>query len=388
MSKDKQNTNPITVGDARLVFLWAEVLPPLVDQQLLESSPLFFLTRGYLYRDAFDRARNGEAVDPTLEPPWLPKHKQKFWMRYLVQGNLADVTGHQAWDWLVPLRFSPGVRLTAEWFKGRSCVEGFFYPFGLGLAISFQWSPQLALGDFVSQAFELRRTGRFSVAGTTAPPVSLEEAAGPVLDSMRDLALGKGSSTGDRSTEPFTILTVTEGRGASPTVKLEQSPEIRLDLEALTNWRPDWPVVTVETLPDLATVCLPTKGTAPAGSVLYAQERGRAVWFPSLFSPALSSTHLLACYHRNLLFASLQVEAFAKLIRHTAARFAKGEQPVDLTSHHRAVLRIAAQQLSKLYRGDKGNTWRSASAKRQIRQTCFDDLQTILARLSEPALVP
>src|SRR5215467_13558071 len=132
---------------------------------------------------------------------------------------------------------------------------------------------------------------------------------------------------------------------------------------------------------------LSTKGHPPLGSALYAERRGRAVWLPGLFrtidnpttEEALAQskrTSKLGCYHRNLLFATVQIEMLSRLMSHTASIFESGKHKVDLTSSHRATAHNGAGQLVKLYLGqkDRGDTWRSSSAQRQILDKGFNDL--------------
>lgn len=379
-SKSKSKPDPMTIQDVRMTFIWAEVVPDFLQQQIANDSDFACLTRSYLYKDAFAKAQAAKTSDAQFARPWIVKHKQQFWMRYLVQGDLASVGGEQAWKWLVPLRRSPGIRLTADWFSGRSGIEGFYYPFGLAVMISFHWTPQLTPTELVTEAFRFRRTGKFTITGTEAPLSTLEQVAEKVLDLMRDRALNKASVPGHRSPGPFSIVTITKAQAPG---KINFNESTRLILEGLVNWRPDWPDVT---LPDPKESCLPTRKSAPAGTALYAQDRGRAIWFPSLFLNKGTPGSQLACYHRNLSFASMQTESLSRLVSYTASRFAAGENKNDLTMHHRGAVENSAIQLSKLYLGDKGNTWRSASVQRQIWQNNFDDLQKVLAEFSQPAL--
>ena len=381
-SKSKSKPDPTTIQDVRLTFLWAEVVPDFLNQQIANTSPFASLTRGYLYKQAFADAQTAKTSQALFVRPWIAEYKQQFWMRYLVQGKLAAVGGEQAWNWLVPLRSSPGIQLTADWFSGRIGVEGFYYPFGLAVMISFHWKPELAPKPLVPEALKFRRTGKFKITGAVAPESTLEQVGELVLDLMRNRALGKTSLPDLRSPDPFSIVTITRAQGP-PEISFNQ--DTRLVLEGLVNWRTDWPKVK---LPDPKESCLPTRKTAPAGTALYAQDRGRAIWFPSLFLNQEMQGSKLACYHRNLSFASMQTESLIRLVSYTASRFAKGETPNDLTLHHRVAVENAAIQLSKLYLGDKGNTWRSASVQRQIGQNNFADLTTVLTNFSKPALPP
>src|ERR1700682_1211340 len=202
------NANAIVVHSARLSFLWAEVLPGLLDQPLPKESPFAFLTRNFLFRDMFHAVQCGEAKSAKFEAPWLSERRQQFWMRYLVQGKLSEVPGSQAWDYLVPLRVDPGIKIRADWFQGTNSIDAFYYPFGVAAVITFRWEPKLSLKDLVPKAYDFYKTGKFSLVGGTSQSLSLEEVADTVLTSLRKNALGNRSQTGFRTQQPFCLITL------------------------------------------------------------------------------------------------------------------------------------------------------------------------------------
>lgn len=387
---------PLVIQNARLSFVWAEVLPDFLGQKLPDGSPFADLTKSFTFRDMFIAALNGTSVNPKFEVPWKREQKQKFWMRYLVQGVLADVTGDQAWEYLVPLRIDPGIRLQAAWFPGTIFVDALYYPVGTALAITFRWQPNLPPDKLVPKAYEIFKDGKYSITGETQQ-LSLSDAAVKILTAMRKRALGDASVSPRGVLDPFSIFTVIQAAGATPDADVRKDDQILKTLEVLTNWPSDTEFGTV---PDLNTVLLPTKGHPPLGSALYAERRGRAVWLPALFrtidnpttEEALAQskrTSKLGCYHRNLLFATVQIEMLGRLMSHTASIFDGGKHKVDLTSSHRATAHNGARQLVKLYLGqkDRGDTWRSSSAQRQIWDNCFNDLRKVLKEFGEDALV-
>jgi len=384
----------ININSVRLSFLWAQVLPSLLEKGAPGDSEFAFLTRGYQYQDKFKAAL---VLDPSasgFQVPWMPERKQQFWMRYLVQGKLNEVGASQAWGTLVPLRTSVDFRLQADWFNGTSFVDAFYYPFGLALAITFRWEPNQSLEQMVPQAYLFRKNGKFALKPGLPQDLSLEQVADAILTSLRKRALGEGSSAGLPLPDPFSILTVIQATGGQPEADVTQDKKIMKFLEVVTNW-PAAPQFLQ--LPPPADVCLRKKRSAPIGSVLYAQERGRAIWFPALFRGETDGSTLevaeqsrrsskLACYHRNLLFGSLQTEALGRLIYYTAQLFTAGKKPIALTGFHRTVAKNAAVQLAKLYLGDKNNTWRSDSPHRQIKGSFFQHLNTVLTAFGESPL--
>ncbi len=391
MLQTESIATPAIIQSARLSFLWAEVLPDFVQQKVSDNSPFTALTRSYLFRQLFEAARNGTAT-PKFEVPWIRDRKQHFWMRYLIQAKLSDVTGKQAWENLVPLRLGLGTSISADWLNSNTFIDSFYYPFGLALAITFRWEPNLALPDLISKAYDIRKNGKFVISGSPGQPLSLEGVADAVLGAMRKQALGETSKTGFRSQDPFSIVTIIQAKGVDPGVDIRDDPDTLRALEALTNWPSDYEYVT---LPDRdKKVGLDTMGKPPLSSALYAGNRGRTLWFPALFRSDQNATpgvaieqsrrsSKLACYHRNLLFASLEIESLGRLISYTAALLNECTRAIKLAPQHRAMTHNAAKQLAKLYLGQKGNTWRSASAQRQILQNCFKDMQKVLAEFKE-----
>jgi hypothetical protein len=101
-------------------------------------------------------------------------------------------------------------------------------------------------------------------------------------------------------------------------------------------------------------------GSAP-GDVLYRRPRGRAIWFPGQFTLPGGVLHTLSNYHRNLVFASLQIESLGGLVMHAARELDRtsSSEPYSDCVRHAAVL------LGGLYSGAKW-TYRTASAPAQI----------------------
>lgn len=388
MARKKVNPPPIVIRRARLSFLWAEILPDFLEQRVPDSSPFAFLTHGSTFSPMFQQVLDGSSKQPPLEVPWLRDRRQQFWMRYLVQGILGDVSGKQAWEYFIPLRVpDTGIRVAGEGFNGTVFIDAFYYPFGIAAAVTLRWETDLLLHDFAEKAWELTQTGEFSVQGEPNK-FSLNALGDRILATLRKNALGEKALAVDQSQKPFSVVTIVEALGPDPLADVKSNTEVLRALEVLTNWPSDR---TFFTLPDAKKACLPLKKTAPLGSALFAEERGRAVWHPAMFRIQSNATpsevvaqiqrsSKLACYHRNLFFASLQTESLGRLMIYTAQQFASGKQKVDLTEPHRQLAANAALCLAKLYLGDKGNTWRSASMGRQIDQTFKKELQTVLAQ--------
>ncbi|MBZ5506220.1 MAG: hypothetical protein LAO78_12235 [Acidobacteriia bacterium] len=384
---------PVVIQSLRLSLIWAELLPDFLRSNVPLASPFGPLPRDFLFEKTFETARDGASTNPKFEVPWLRERKQKFWMRYMVQGKLSQVKGSQAWNYLVPLRLDTGIRVTANGFKGDVFIDAFYYPFGTAVVISLRWDPNLALNQITGDVYSVYKNGKFSVANGPQQ-AALEDVVDYIFETMRERALGKTSESVFRTPEPFSLLTVIQATGVNPNADVRKDTPVMETLEALTSWPANPSNLT---LPDLNKACLPSKGHSPLGSALFSERRGRAVWIPTLFgvnqppsqfqAPAqarLSSK--LGCYHRNLLFASLQIESLGRLLCYTSGLFAQGTRKADLPAGHRDLVENAALQLAKLYKGLRDDTWRSASAQRQILENCFTCLQTVLGEFQHEKL--
>ena len=100
-----------------------------------------------------------------------------------------------------------------------------------------------------------------------------------------------------------------------------------------------------------------------AGDFHYGLKRGRAVWIPTSFVPK-AKKYSLACYHRNLVYASLQTESLVSLMQLMTSALTAAPN----TSRHASMetlVQSAAGILGRLYGGDT-DIYRSGSVRRQI----------------------
>jgi hypothetical protein len=392
----KAPTPIVEIQSLRLSFMWAEILPEFLSGTVPPGSPFAGFTSNFRFAKLFVAARDGATTDPKFEVPWVRDKQQRFWMRYLVQGKLNQVTGGQAWKYMIPLRLDLGLKPGADWFQGDIFIDAFYYPFGTAVVISSRWEPNVPLDQLVSEAYRVYN-GKFAIAGGT-PQLRLDDLADAAFNALHQRAVGTPSPGEFRSPDPLSIMTVIQGKGVDLNAEVRKNTGVMKALEALTSWPANPDAVK---LPDLDRACLKTMGHSPESAALFAERRGRAAWIPSLFSsgqprasakPAANATaraklsSKLGCYHRNLLFASIQTESLGRLVSYTSKLFAQGKTPADLTANHRDLAQNAALQLVKLYLGAKDDTWRSESPHRQIEENGFQDLQQVLKAFDRPQL--
>jgi hypothetical protein len=155
-------------------------------------------------------------------------------------------------------------------------------------------------------------------------------------------------------------------------------------LQVLSDWPPDPATTSLRKVPGAEA---PVKKTTAEGSVLYTDRRGRAIWFPGLFAATNPKKPFLACYHRNQVFGSMQVESLSGLVKETVELIRSGTRHYDLNPTHRACVRHACNSLEAIYDGDRNHTYRSATLKRQIEQNDLDDLND-MRRILAPGKAP
>jgi hypothetical protein len=108
--------------------------------------------------------------------------------------------------------------------------------------------------------------------------------------------------------------------------------------------------------------------------LVYGTNRGRAVWFPDLLADSVRPT--LACYHRNLALASMQVESLCGFAHGIASQVNENNA---LNFAEEECARNAAGLLGRLY-GGKSSIYRSWSVRAQIDQNNFvSDIDTVRA---------
>jgi hypothetical protein len=325
------------------------------------------------------------AVPSKLPPPCPNPFGQRFWTFYLENKTPDAINGNQAWAALLPLRRKEtSVVINAPWLSARFLVESYFYPHGLALVITARCRSQLTLDETIDELFKIKSLERVTVqwADQTLEHLPLDVVADRYMRKLCSEAFGQKAIPDLRSTVPFTILTIVQGEGIDPSSLVVEDGEVHRALEAMTTWRPTW---QYNTLPKLASASLQIRRSPPS-HILYGRARGRAVWFPGLFTKKnegkTKKHRSLTCYHRNLVFTSLQVESLSGLISVTAKRLRDGR---SLNGSHRECAKRAAGILGRLYGGI--DTYRSWSPRAQIEQNnLVEDLNQVRGHFNMPSL--
>jgi hypothetical protein len=370
---------PAEFSDIRISFIWVETVLEGLRDMPRPGARLALLNDRISFAPFFEKARKqpvpiDDSPGISLQAPWPKPTGQRFWQPYLDQTSPSSVSGEQAWKSLVPLRAKLPFPITSSAVTTVPLFDVFFYPCGLALLGTVRLSANLPLEAAVEEAFKIKRDKIFNVEWPAGLQqlLSLDAVAERALDAMRNWAWGEGSVAQRTDLDAFTIFTFTQGKGVD-LVPISKTPDIQRALAAVTNWRPSW---KTDPLADLEKARVSSHKTpaAEARSLIYGGKRSRALWFPDLFagSPTGSS---LACYHRNLSQASLQVETLCGFARETAQRLADNKV---LSFFETECTRNTAGILGRVYGGKK--SYRSWSLRAQIDNNDFvDDINAIRA---------
>jgi len=363
-----------TILDFRLTFLWVETILDMISGATDLAEPFTFLNKSNRYRKVFEEVLAGKSKT-SPEAPWQKRKKQFFWKYYLAGPALDSVSGRQAWEHLVPLRTKLPFAVK-DWEHGRVTIEGFYYPHGLALAVTLRVVSALTLDQTVKLAYAIRDGDeKFSIQQDRLQTVkTLESLADDALTWMRD-SLGKGVKPGTRR-DVFSIFTVVK---AVPMILFEPGGEVHRAFQAVTEWSS---APETASLRPILEVQVPVKGSDAPGTMLLAHRRGRAVWFPGLFSKNKPKKPSLSCYHRNLVFACMQVDSLGGLVR-GMLRLLEDTPLAKVNSTLKTCALNTIDRLDELYMGDRDRTYRSASVAKQIYQNELKELNR-LRRLMRP----
>jgi len=358
----------IEIFDFRLAFIWTETRVQMLNEPPPDL-PFAFLGRNYAYEPVFNACQQGQPGPDGLHLPWPVNSEFNFWNYYFEGRQLADVTGRQAWKALLPFRWLIPATVRADWLAGRVLAEGFFYPPGLGLVLTFSCSRPQTLAEMVETGFQIRQRGLLDIewANHSQESLKLDPFAAKCLNLMRTHGFGPSASQ-PKNVVPFSVFSVVRTNTIPPDQTLPNQAEIQRVLEAVTGWRQTW---KNDPLPDFDTVKLDAR-TAPPSHVVYSSKRGRAVWFPTLAELRDPYLHSLGCYHRNLVLAALSVESLAEFLKNYARDLAEG---LEISPTRTDCAQRATGILSRFYYG-KPSIYRTGSARAQIEQNDWLDLLT------------
>jgi hypothetical protein len=336
------------------------------------AAPFAFLGRDATFVPRFDDVQQGKGDPDRLTLPWAKAAGDHFWTYYL-KGPPGSLRGGKAWEACVPFRLKLDVSVSAPWLPARVVTEGFCYPYGHALVVTFDIDPPepIPLTEVVELARDVRKRKKLDIAwpNTPADSMVLDAFADRALGTVRELALGKNAQTGIVASAPFSVVTFVAMDGVDPAVPLTEGGEIHRALEAVAGWHQG----PLGTLPPLKENVIDPDSVY---DVVYKKKRGRAVWSP--YPASTPGKHTMACYGRNLVHAALQTESLARFAVESA-------QHGFLSIAHKDLARYAGGLLGRLYGGV--DTYRSKSCQAQLAQNgwldAIDQIRTSFPPMSK-----
>jgi hypothetical protein len=357
-----------TSSDLRISFIWTSTILDFLKGTAPANTPMSFLGDDTQYINTFNNSLSSAAS--RLQPPWFKPREDFFWYYYVEQTQPLNINGAKAWKYLIPLRTKVPFRVTAPWFKGRIFLEGFFYPHGIALVFTAECTEKLSLDKARELSFQVRQDEFFKVTldDGSVHDLHLNSLAERAMTFLQQTALGPNAKPNYSVSPLFSIWTVVRADGVDATIPMTSGSNVQRILEAVTTWNQNFATAN---LPDLASTSAKVRKKRSDGDVLYANDRGRAVWFPGTFTLPEGPKRSMACYHRNLVYASMQVESLCRFIRETAAEIKQPGDLAKLPPQQYNNAKRAAGILTRLYVAMKETTYRSGSPYLQIRQNNF-----------------
>jgi hypothetical protein len=229
--------------------------------------------------------------------------------------------------------------------------------------VHIEWESKttLALANMVKRTYKLRRNKELVVTWPGQSPVNMagDDFGRQALDQLAREVAGDRASPEHEANEAFSILTVVKGSGADPDPEKSPSEGLQKSLFIVTTWPT---LAGVLKPPELSAVELPLR-LQPKSHVLYAGQRGRALWAPQHFKASSGKITTLSDRHHWLALMTLQTEALAAFMAVTAEALDKPGG--RLAPAHQDWADAVAEVLGRIY-GPGQVTFRSSSPQRQI----------------------
>jgi hypothetical protein len=353
----------------KLSFIWVETIPAIGEQRLGDKTPWGFLGMPGQFAKKFADLKAANGGTTELQIPWRKPRGQRFWKHYFAGQHAGDIAGDLAWRNRVPLRSKSAVQVVveppeqAELQGVKVTFEVFYMSQGLGLVANAYYRGSAKSAEEITRlAHAVRGRYRFSLkAPEESGAMSLLSAAEHVLATVRRRSFGSADAWSGHN-QPFTIATFVCGKTDTPNVAADSG--VHRALEGLTNWNDDWESTSLSQA-SLQSGKLEAVFKRNPNDLIYAREKGRAIWLPREFTkPPPADPPRLSCYHRNLTLASLQALSLGECVDLIAGRRQRGETVPPLLLQR---AREAARTLDTLVAGDAKETYRTISVDKQVK---------------------
>jgi hypothetical protein len=373
MNQTTPQVNSITLNELRMSFI--QFMPALA---LLHAKKPPQIACPFLLNDVDFQTELSKALagGTTFRTPWRDGYGKLFWFRYLPKSR----SPYEMWRALVPLDYDLAPYISSLTLNDCIVAVGaYLYPWGMGTIVDVTLQKPLDLYAAVRRALEIKTKARiewkFDTKSGTSSPTGLADALRERLGTV----LYNETLAPENPSELFSVVTVTDATGVTPTDPIVETKEIHRSLEALAGWNQSWEYMDLKPLADGK---ISTRQLA-AGAMLYGRSRGRVGWFPDNFRSVASYPDRLSCYHQNLTMCSLHVESLCALAQDAAAELRNNGSLASFSDNYRRCAQLAAGRLGKLHgkktdetKEAKPQTYRSGSIRAQI-QLYKDDINRL-----------
>ena len=346
----------------RLTLLWVWTDESLLPVPPAAGSAGYWVSDRKQYVAQFTALRDGSAPPHAVSLPWEKQRRQRFWSFYADGTHIADdrhqknIGPGQGFKQSVPFRIAPRAEIAGPQ-DAQIRLDGFLLPVGIGLAVTIDGRGDWSLEDATARMIALATDALYTPAGATGAARAADLRRLVETRLHADPAVPRPvNPLGDG---PLGVATVITAEGG-PAALVTEGDATHRALYGMASLSPTW---TANPLPTLASNRLPLPNDRPATHITFATPSGRAIWHPESFLETDDDARgHLHCYHRNAVFAALQVRALSQFLLLVQQRRAAGQAIVGSSEN---LAKDAIATLSALY-GGAASTYRSWSARRWI----------------------
>lgn len=379
----------LKISESRASFIQTyPFLDEYTNPEDLKGRP-YWLQNSADYSNRFEEMKDKEKNVMGLTHPWSIPVGQNFWSKYLDEDNLNRVDMGRVWNNLVPFRFKVRCEsLEMEDFPGRLFIECYLYPFAYTVILTAAYSSQGDdIVDVTEMLLKLKKEKvlkvKWNPGDKDGNPQNLSDiffqTFSALVKDFKDSHWEKNTkgNASNRPFEPFSVVSFLKGEGEMDDALCKDDNGIHKALATLSVWEPYFKKYSP---PSIDRTKIPISGKSTT-NILNGSKRGRVIWFPSELL-AKDKKRTIACYHRNLMFLSMQVDTLSRIVC-VLAELSKYGQFNKIPYFYRICGKKAVQILGRLYGGYSDKTYHSKSPKYHIEQNGFKDKVNLIRSIFE-----
>jgi hypothetical protein len=318
------------ITHCRLTSIWVEAFPELLRMQ--GKCALAGLLDPPKYATLFNDVLETDA-DPLVTLPWprAPGSKyparNNYWNDVIIaalRDNARSNSGMLAFRSVIPFKHKEALAKLGT--PDRSFVEGWYYPDGIALTVTFWLSGPFDVNGLPKTVSRLLHDPLpITWSDGNQEQLALVGLAEKCLDKLREQGFD-GVAPGFRP-NPSRVFTITQGQYDSTDHAAEEAVMRQLVLGMLG---------------------APDPNLAPQRHI-YGFSQNAVIWRPDRFASTMPNLHTLGCLHRNVVAAGIHVASLLRAAAVLVAEVVDPQIPIPplLDNYTRAV----AGSLGRMYGG-------------------------------------